>query len=240
MDCAKFAWIVVAAGLVAGAAANAQPANDLGEIHGLKLGLNAKTMSMDDWGDVACGSNGGPPRQMLDSWADFKTCPPDSNGLHEVAGRFDDEDEYVAKAIGDPSYAAQRTGTRVAGHPVILSALFDDDGVLRGIRFVSDPRGTPMERRMAHVLSAAVINRYGTEGWTCTDLPPAPGETPVGGVFIKQNCAKITPERVMTLETRFLRKPGENAIDPETHEYTQGQFESDTRFELYDPAVKRR
>ncbi len=61
--------------------------------------------------------------------------------MREVAARFDDEDEYVAKALGEPAYAGRQTGTRVAGHPVVLSALFDDGGILRGIRMMSDPRG---------------------------------------------------------------------------------------------------
>ena len=85
-------------------------------------------MTLDGWGELACGSNGGPPRQELDAWSGFKTCPPEPNGLHQVDARFDDEDEFVAKALGEPAYAAQRTGTRVAGHPVVLSALFDDGG----------------------------------------------------------------------------------------------------------------
>ena len=69
--------------------------------------------------------------------------------------------------------------------------LFDDGGMLRGIRMVSDPRATPIERRMAHLLGVAVINHYGPNDWNCTDLPPAEGETPVGGVFIKQHCEKV-------------------------------------------------
>jgi hypothetical protein len=212
---------------------------DHGEIHGLKLGLHADAMSTDDWSEVACGSNGGPPRQKLDAWADFKKCQPEPTGLHEVYARFDDEAEFIGKAIDDPLYASQNNGTRVAGHPVILSALFDDNGVLRGIRFVTDPRASPLERRMAHLLKVAVIEHYDPDGWKCTDLPPAPGETPVGGVFIKQHCEKTTPERKLMVEAHFLRKPGQNAIDPETKEYTQGQFESSTRFELYDPSYKK-
>jgi hypothetical protein len=229
-------------GLVAlaiASAAMAQTERNAGEIHGLELGLNAKTMTMEDWGELACGSNGGPPRQELDTWSDFKKCAPEASGLHEVAARFDDEDEYVAKATDDPLYASQRTGTRVAGHPVILSALFDDGGILRGIRAVSDPHATPIERRMAHLLSVAVINHYGPDDWKCADLSPAKGETPVGGVFIKQQCEKLTPERSLKVETRFLRKPGQNAINPETRDYTQGQFESWTRFELYESAFKQ-
>jgi hypothetical protein len=217
----------------------AQMQSDPGEIHGLRLGLKAQAMTLDGWGQLACGSDGGPPRQELDAWSEFKTCRPEANGLHEVAARFDDEDEYVARALGEASYAAQRTGTRVAGHPVVLSALFDDGGVLRGIRMVSDPRAAPGERRMAHLLGVAVINRYGSDGWHCTDLPPAEGESAVGGVFNKQHCEKATPERILTVETHFLRKPGQHDVDPDTHDYTQGAYESWARFELFDPSYRK-
>jgi hypothetical protein len=227
--------ILIAAVFAAASVAVAQIGPDPGEVHGLRLGLGAASMTMDGWGELACGSNGGPPRQKLGAWSEFRKCAPEASGLREIAGRFDDEDDYIGKAIDDPLYAAQRTGTRVAGHPVILSALFDDQGTLRGIRMISDPRATPLERRMARLLGLAVINRYGPQGWTCTDIAPLEGETPVGGVFIKQRCSKTTPERAMTVETHFLRKPGQHDIDPETHDYTQGQFESWARFELLDP-----
>jgi hypothetical protein len=211
---------------------------DTGELHGLKLGLTAATMGLAGWGDLACGSNGGPPRQPLDAWSDFAKCRAEPSGLHEVYARFDDEDEYVARAVDDPLLANGRAGTRVAGHPVILSVLFDDQGVLRGLRFVTDPRAAPLERRMAHLLRLAIINHYDPDGWTCTDLPADPGETPVGGVFLKQRCEKTTPERRMTVEAHFLRKPGQSDIDPATGDYTSGQFESWTRFELLDPGYK--
>jgi hypothetical protein len=231
--CSAVAFAAIATGAVA------QSAGDSGEVHGLKLGLNADSMTLDGWGELACGSNGGPPRLKLGSWREFGKCPAEPNGLREVAARFDDEAEYVGKAIGDPLYAAQHTGTRVAGHPVILSALFDDSGVLRGIRMISDPRAGPSERRMAHLLRIAIINHYGPNQWTCTDMPAADGETPVGGVFIKQRCEKTTSERAMTVETHFLRKPGQRDVDPETHEYTQGQYESSVRFELLDPGYRK-
>jgi hypothetical protein len=227
--------VLIAAVFAAAPVAVAQTGQDSGEVHGLKLGLSAASMTMDTWGELACGSNGGPPRQKLGAWSEFSKCPPEVSGLREITARFDDEDDYIGKAIDDPLYAAQRTGTRVAGHPVILSALFDDRGMLRGIRMISDPRATPLERRMARLLGLAVINHYGPAGWACTDIAPAEGETPVGGVFIKQRCTKTTPERAMTVETHFLRKPGQHDIDPETHDYTQGQFESWARFELLDP-----
>lgn len=217
----------------------AQAPSDGGEIHGLRLGLRAATMTLDGWGQFACGSNGGPPRRELEGWAGFRQCPAEASGLHEVAARFDDEQEYVAKALGQDAYGAGRTGTRVAGHPVVLSALFDDGGTLRGIRVVSDPRGTPAERRMAHLLGNAVIDRYGADGWACRDLPPAKGESAVGGVFIKQHCEKALPGRALAVETHFLRKNGQHDIDPQSGEYTHGAFDSWTRFELFEPAFRK-
>jgi hypothetical protein len=220
------------AALVGAAAAQTRP--DPGEIRGLRLGLDARKMSLAGFGEFACGSNGGPPRAKIDGFADFAKCRAETNGLHEVYLRFDDEDEYIGKAIDDDQFT-RKIGTRVAGHPVILSVLFDDGGTLRGIRFVTDPRTAPNERRMAHLLRIAAINRYGPEAWTCVDQPPAAGETPVGGIFIKQKCRKTTAERDITIEARFLRKPGQSETDPATGEYRTGQYESWTRFELMDP-----
>jgi hypothetical protein len=230
----------LAVALLGAAAVEAQPPPDPGEIHGLKLGLKAAEMSTDTFGDLACGSNGGPPRQLIDHWTDFGKCRPEASGLYEVSARFDDRQDYVARAIDDPLYAQGKIGTRVAGHPVILSVLFDKDGVLRVIRIISDPRASPLERRMAHMLRLAVINRYEPDGWTCADLPPAAGETAVGGgVFIKQHCDKALPDKGLALDARFLRKPGQSEVDPATGEATSGQFESWTRFEITDPSYRK-
>jgi hypothetical protein len=239
----RSAWRVTVAALAGlatiSAAAAAEPRRDPGEIHGMKLGLKASEMSTDTFGDLACGSNGGPPRQPLDNWAEFRKCRAEPSGLFEVYARFDDEQEYIGRAIDDPLYAQGRVGTRVAGHPVILSVLFDRDGILRGIRMVSDPRASVTDRRMAHLLRVAVINRYDPDGWHCTDFPLAPGEAPVGGgIFIKQRCEKHTAERDLMVEAHFLRKPGQSETDPATREPTSGQFESWTRFELTDPNYK--
>jgi hypothetical protein len=234
---AWFGCTIVALVSVASPPAIAEAASDRGEIHGLKLGLQAQSMTLDGWSELACGSNGGPPRQTLNAWSDFSKCQPEASGLHEVAARFDDEAEYVAKAMGNPETA--EGGTRVAGHPVILSALFDDGGTLRGIRMISDPRATESERRMAHLLGVAAMSHYGRNGWSCTDLPPAAGETPVGGIFIKSRCEKTVDGKALTVETHFLRKPGQHDIDPETHQYTEGQFESWTRFALMDADYRK-
>ena len=188
----RIAPLIALAALLAATAAQAQGRPDQGELRGLKLGLDAKTMTTDRWGDFACGSNGGPPRQKIADWSEFAKCRAEESGLHEVYVRFDDEDEYVGRAIDDPLYAAQKRGTRVAGHPVILTVLFDGGGALRGLRFVSDPRGDPGARRMAHLLRIAIINRYDAADWTCTDIPLATGESPVGSLGLTVSAGRST------------------------------------------------
>ena len=239
LTAAALAAVFCAVSGVSPARAQPQPP-DLGEIHGLKLGLKAAEISVDTFGDLACGANGGPPRQTIGGWTEFRKCRPEPSGLYEVYSPFDDQQDYIGRAIDDPLYAQGKVGTRVAGHPVLLSVLFDPDGVVRGIRMISDPRGAPLERRMAHMLRLAIINRYEPDGWKCTDFPPAPGETPVGGgVFIKQRCEKTMPDKTLTVETRFLRKPGQAGVDSNTGEATSGQFESWTRFEIMDPTWRK-
>ena len=70
-------------------------------------------------------------------------------------------------------------------------------------------------------------------------MPPGASETPVGGIFVKQRCEKLAPDRHLIVEARFLRKPGQSDIDPKTGDYRAGQFESSTRFEMFDPDYKK-
>src|SRR5262249_36171749 len=234
------ACVVMLAALGDAAPAHSQTGNDSGEIRGLKLGLTAAATPVAGFGEFACGSNGGAPRLRLEDWSEFARCRPEANGLHEVYARFDDEREYIDRAVEDPRYGGVRGGTRLSGHAVVLSALFDAGGILRALRFVTDPRAPAHERRMAHMFRLTVLNRYGPAGWSGTDFAPAEGETPVGGIFVKQRCEKATPERLLTVEAHFLRKPGQADLDPVTGEYRPGQFESWTRFEIFDPSYGRR
>jgi hypothetical protein len=155
----------------------------------------------------------------------------------KAAAECHDFTRYIGKAIDEPRYAQGRSGTRVAGHPVILSALFDGEGALRGLRFVTDPRAEPTERRMAS-LSPCRHQPLRSRGLECTDLPPSAGETPVGGIFLKQRCEKTTPERRLMLEAHLLPKRGQSDIDSATGEPKPGAFESSARFELFEPGIR--
>jgi hypothetical protein len=53
--------------------------------------------------------------------------------LREIYFRYDDELEYWAKANNLLEQMEQYAGTKTYGFPFTVSALIDDDGVLRGV-----------------------------------------------------------------------------------------------------------
>jgi hypothetical protein len=202
------------------------------EIWDLKLGAPLQQLP-DDFTDFACGTGGGPPSLALMGWADFKRCRPQADGLREVYFRYDDELEYWAKANNFETEIAKYSGTKVFDFPVVLGARFDDGGILRGIRIVSDPRDISRDREEAYLLRNFLTARYGRDGWDCVDLAPEEGETPVFRTFVKQRCKKMVEGGALAdLQTSYLRKKGQFEIDPLTGRTTEGQFESMVRFEL--------
>jgi len=228
-----FALLAVAALVLGAGLARAEDQRARADIWSLKLGTPASALPHDAFDDYACGSNGGPPQQLLAGWADYDKCRSEPNGLREVYFRYDDELEYRAKAHRAQTMIAQYAGTKVFDFPVIVSALFDADGVLAGLRIVSDPRDTSRDRDEAYLLRNFLTARYGRDGWDCVDLPLAEGETPVARTFIKQRCRKtIEGTAVAEIETHFFRKKGQNQFDPQSGRTTEGQFESLARFEL--------
>jgi hypothetical protein len=213
----------------------------------LKLGqgIAAQPAPMEFRG-FACGSNGGPPRQQLSGFADFARCRAEQGGLHEVYFEYDDELEYIARARDIEREVARWAGTTEFSFPVVVSALFDSAGILKGIRIVTDPRperrdhtnDASMRRRAeAYVFGAIMASRYGIEAARdCTSLPPAEGESPVGDVFVKLACERTALERGQRIVIRanHFRKPGQSGVNPHIPtELTQGQYESTARLEIY-------
>ena len=194
----------------------------------------------------ACGSNGGAPRQQLSGWSDFKRCRAEPSGLFEVYFEYDDELEYIARARDLDREITRWAGTTEAGFPIVTSALIDDTGVLRGIRIVTDSRpehrnditeANLRKRADAYMLGGVMAPRYEIEPpQDCTSLPPADGESPVGALFIKQSCERIsaTGTRRVVMRVNFFRKPGQSGVNPQLPtQLTEGQFESSARVEVY-------
>ena len=98
-------WLVVILS-VPTALSQAQEPSKRFTIWDIHLGEDASAIP-DEYVNYACGTNGGPPSRKLPNFAAFKTCKPGADGLHEVYFEYDDELEYVARAL-DNQYRDQK------------------------------------------------------------------------------------------------------------------------------------
>ena len=163
--------VIAAACCLAAPAAAQMPGR--ATIWDLKLGAPiAAQPKPEEFRGFACGSNGGPPRAPLTGWADFKRCPAEPDGLHEVYFEYDDENEYIARAHDNDREISRWAGTHEVTFPVIVSALIDDAGVVKGIRMVTDPRpehrnditeANRKKREEAYLLGTVMASRFDIE-----------------------------------------------------------------------------
>ena len=192
----------------------------------------------DGFINYACGTNGGPPSIPLANFTEFKKCKPDPNGLHEVYFEYDDELEYWARALDLKEEIRMYAGTTAYEFPVVASILFDDAGLAKGERLVTDPRQqTSRERSEFWMLADFIRHRFGDDGWECRDLLPEEGESPAGSYFVKNHCEKTQGGLRLVLEQRYFQKKGQQFLDPYTGKSRPEDYESATRFEMYDAAL---
>lgn len=188
-----------------------------------------------DTGIIACGTNGGPPSVELHQFEQFAECPAEPSGLHEVYFTYDDEQDYIAKALG-VEYDVAQGGTSVFAHPVIVSVLVDDDGIVRGIRIVTDDRASDRTRRVAVTLAQNFKARFGSWNLVCEDIPPGPGENPVGRQFIHETCTGADEQlgQTVLIEAYYFRKRGQEALNRETQQINRGYYASGTKVEVIE------
>ena len=146
-------------------------------------------------------------RDPIAGWTEFRRCPPEPSGLHEIAFQYDESLQPWAKVNDDWE------GTKVAGHPVILSLLIDDQGVAQGIRIVTDPDARAYLKKKAFLLGVRVMGRYGRDGWQCVEAKPDEGKAPIGGMFIDRHCEKTFHNRHLILDTELYRTAEQHGRD---------------------------
>lgn len=195
----------------------------------------------DGFINYACGTDGGPPSVPLKNFTEFKKCRSDANGLHEVYFEYDDELEYWARALDLKQEIRMYAGTTAYEFPVVASVLFDDAGLAKGERLVTDPRQQlSRDRNEFWTLADFIRHRFGDDGWVCQDLPPDEGESPASSYFIKNHCEKTLGGLHLVLEQRYFQKKGQQFLDPYTGKPRTEDYESATRFEMYDAALPLR
>ncbi|QQP93068.1 hypothetical protein IGS68_28315 (plasmid) [Skermanella sp. TT6] len=147
----------------------------------------------------ACADRAGPP---LSDWTEYRSCPADAGGLRRIHFEFE-EDKQLAR------FADRWEGTKIAGHPVILTMSVADNGMIEDLRIVTDSKASPYLRKKAFLLSLKVRDHYGPRDWTCRDLPRQAGETEIGGMFVKQECTKSIDGRTLRMQTNLFRGAGQ-------------------------------
>ena len=210
------------------------------ELWDVKIGTPASELPDEAFTDFACGTNGGPPSLRLSRFADYRRCRPEASGLFEVYARYDDEDEYRARARGLKDTADHFGGTRISIHPTVISVLFDPSGIVRGLRAVTDDRASLQRRGASYRMADDVRARFGLEEWSCQKIPLEADEELINGEFVKENCRRLLPEGLMLTQAHLFRKPGQSELDPHSGEILRGQFKSWSRVELLDPKLDER
>ena len=183
---------------------------------------------------IACGTNGGPTSLELKSFADWAQCTPEASGLREVSFTYDDEKDYVARAL-ELEYRALSGGTSIYAHPVVVSILVDDKGVSQGIRVVTDDHASDRDRRGAVYLMQNLQGQFGSWHLYCKDIPMQDGEQKVGNDFTHQRCTGTNPDgsgQKVLLEASYLRKKGQEGLSRDTQQVNKGYYQSQTRMEL--------
>lgn len=244
MQCRGGGWMLqvlfLAAGLIgladSAAAQNAAIEPDF-DIWDVRLGQPVTAVPDSAAAIIACGTNGGPMSVELESFGEWAQCTPEASGLREIAFTYDDEKDYIARAL-ELEYRALAGGTSVYAHPVLVSILVDEAGVVQGIRIVTDDRASDHDRRLAVVLSKNFQARFGPWHLDCKDIPMREGEQKVGNEFIHQRCIGINPDgsgQRVAIEASYLRKKGQEGLSRETQQVNKGYYESQTRLEIVNP-----
>ncbi len=197
---------LAAAGLIVGIAAasgNARAA-ERNDIRQFRVGMLVSELPAKGYVDFTCAAD---PTHKIAGWAEYKQCPADAAGLHEVRFHYDNSGNPVARV--NEGYR----GTRVAGHPVLISLLIGNDARVDAIRIDTDPHARFYMRKKAFLLGNQVKERFGEQGWVCKHGSPTADEQPVGGMFIKQHCEKTLPGRHLILDERLYRDPNKSLKD---------------------------
>jgi hypothetical protein len=212
-----------AAALVAALAAWACPAPAAAEaqendLRDLRVGMPARDLPQSGYVGFACADA---PGTALPDWRDYARCPADAEGRRAV--RFQYDETANPQALVNDNYE----GTKVGGHPVLLTLLVGNDARVDGLRIETDPTARLFLRKKAFLFGELAKARFGEEGWTCASAQPTDDAQPVGGVFVQEHCEKATPGRRYVLDRGLFRRPGQ-----ELREFT-----SRSRLEILRPGA---
>lgn len=188
----------------------AQALEKRGDVREFSVGMAVEDLPDEGYVDFTCADDVRPGEIALDSWDQYRRCPPNQDGHYEVNFRYDDADIRFDKF----------EGTKIGGQPVFIALVISENGIVEGIRSVTNPNVFYRDRRGAHMLGLRVMMRYKGD-WQCRDLPPEGGEEAVGGFFLKQRCELVKGDRRLVVKRDLYRLPGQTIKES----FNQGRYE---------------
>lgn len=196
--------VALAACFAAGAGSAQEPDAKRNDLRDFRIGMNVSELPQQGYGDFTCAGEGAASGTSIESWGDYTQCAPDAEGLREVAFR------YTATQVEFVKANDKWEGTRVYGHPSLVSLLIDESGTVKGIKIETDPESRRYMRKKAYLLGQQAKFRFSPATWECDKSEPSGGEQPVGGVFVKERCVNRFDDRVVKLEVDLFRTPGQS------------------------------
>ena len=200
----SLAALLLALAAACPAAAQSPPGTPENDLREFRIGMTADEMPRAGYLGFACADDAA---RKLDGWQGYRQCPAEASGWHAVRFQYDEAANPLAKING------LYEGTKVGGHPVLLTALMGDDARLKGLVIETDPAARLYLRKKAFLFGEQVRARYGGAGWSCANREPAADQEPVGGVFMNEHCEKVTPDRKLTLDRMLFRRAGQDLKD---------------------------
>ena len=136
--------------------ARAQVPAQIGEtdLRVFRIGMAAAELPAEGYADFSCTVGA-----AVQGWQDYRRCPAEADGLHALQFRYQDGSNDIG--FVNDSYE----GTKVGGHPVLLTLLISGAGVVEGLRIQTDPAARLNRRKKAYLLGELAKQRYGEAGW---------------------------------------------------------------------------
>lgn len=189
---AASALALLLAGLPASAAD--QPARN--DLRDLRVGMTVAEIPAGEYTDLRCLSA---PDTRIEAFSDYGRCPADAQGHHGIRFAFDEKTNVLGPL--DDKYR----GTKVGGHPVLLTLRVGDESRVVGLDIETDDHTRLFLRKKAYMLGRQAMSYYGNDGWNCTHTPPGADEAPVGGMFLRDHCSKRFDGREIIVHRTFYR-----------------------------------
>lgn len=167
----------------------------LSDLRGVNVGMSVQNLPVSGYRNLSCV---GTTNQLLQNWSDWKSCTAGADGLRRVHLEYDQPGQ---------------DDTLVAGHPVDLSASFDDSGRVVRIEIKTLDHTSLYMRKKAYRLGLQAREHYGDEGWTCKSARPGADEEAIGPTYINDTCSKTEDNRAIEVTSRFFHKTGGSPKD---------------------------